>query len=97
MSIPYDNGVFITMHAVIPPERALPPPTSPLFFGAALQDYICRAGPGRQIMEGEEFKQHNVTIRDFDADHWLVFSKADEVCKELESWIEGTVLTKATL
>ena len=81
----------------IPPERAFPPQTAPVFFGGALQDYVCLASIGRRTMEGEEFKDHNVTIRDFDADHWLVFSKAGEICQELENWIKGAVVAKSSL
>ena len=80
---------------VIPSERAFPPKTSPIFFGAALQDYVCVAETNRRAVQVEDFKEHNVTIRDFDTSHWLILSKADEVCRELESWIESAVIGQA--
>lgn len=82
---------------VIPDELAFPPKTAPLFFAGALQDYLCLAEEGHQTMQIPQLKDHDVTIRDFDSDHWLILSKAEEVCLELESWIQGTVIPKAGL
>ena len=79
----------------IPPERYFPPKVCPVFYGAAKQDSLCLPQIGYDMMGDAGFKDHNVTIREFDADHWLILSKAEEVCEELEKWIEDTV-TPAT-
>lgn len=75
----------------VPPARILPPKTAPLFFGGAKHDFLCVAENGYTVFRSETFGEHDVTIREFDADHWIILSKADEVCREVESWIEGTV------
>ncbi|KAJ3556465.1 hypothetical protein NM688_g2016 [Phlebia brevispora] len=77
--------------AHVPADHALPPKSAPLFFGAAKNDYISVAAFGYSVFGNEEFKEHSVTIRDFDADHWLILSKGSEIARELGSWIEGTV------
>lgn len=71
--------------------------SAPIFFGAALKDYICIAEQAYERFAAEEFKNHNITIRDFDGDHWIILSHADEINKELKKWFEETVLPKANL
>ncbi|KAJ3557328.1 hypothetical protein NM688_g1530 [Phlebia brevispora] len=78
------------------PSAPSPPAHAPIFHGAATKDTNCVAANGHALFESEEFRQHSVTIRDFEADHWLIFSHAADICRELESWIEGTVV-KASL
>ena len=73
----------------IPKERYLPPTSSPIFFGASLKDYICVAAMQKGIMADPKFKDHNVTIREYDADHWLILSKASEIGPDLDAWIKG--------
>ena len=77
---------------MIPPERAFPPKTSPLFFGATLKDTVCVPEAGYHSMKSEPLKDHDVTIRDFDTSHWVMFEKPKELCQELESWLEGHVV-----
>ena len=36
-------------------------------------------------LESEGFP---VTVKSYDANHWLVFSKGEELVKDLEEWIE---------
>lgn len=72
-------------------DRYLPPTTSPIFFGAALKDYICLAPLQKRTFADPKFKDHQVTIRDFDADHWLILSHADEINKELDTWLESVI------
>ncbi|TCD69880.1 hypothetical protein EIP91_005957 [Steccherinum ochraceum] len=86
--------------AVIPPNRMFPPISCPLFFGAALRDPACVAELGKKTMRQDGLKNHNITIRDFDGDHWLMLypELAASVRRELLSWIEGVVgpsVTKA--
>ena len=71
----------------IPKERYLPPTSSPIFFGASLKDYICIADMQKGIMADPKFKDHDVTIHDYDADHWLILSHAKEICEDLEKWL----------
>lgn len=75
--------------AEIPPERAYPPKSAPIFFGAALNDYVCVPSRNIAAFKNEKFKDHQVTIKEYDADHWLILSKADEIARDLEAWIEG--------
>ena len=55
------------------------------------------AEAGYQVFSSEPLKDHSVTIRDFDGDHWIILSHADEINKELKEWMEGVVMTKANL
>ena len=80
------------MHAVsteIPKQRLVPPPTAPIFFGAATHDYICIPALGTAVLQGDEFKGHSITIKEYDSDHWVPLSKAEEVSRDLNAWIEG--------
>ena len=68
-----------------------------MFFAGAKKDYICRIETGRKIFEGDLFKDHQVTVREFDGDHWIMLSHADELNKELEEWLETSVIPKTSL
>ncbi|THH28593.1 hypothetical protein EUX98_g5603 [Antrodiella citrinella] len=78
--------------ATIPKSQLLPPLASPLFFGAALQDPVCLAAAGKAAM-ASRLPDHNVTIRDFDGDHWMLEypAIAEEVNRELHVWLETVV------
>ena len=43
-------------------------------------------------MSSDIFKEHKVTIQDFESDHWVILGIPDEVCQELATWIEDVVL-----
>ncbi|KAH8082845.1 epoxide hydrolase [Cristinia sonorae] len=79
--------------ASIPESRKFPPISSPLFFGAALRDAVCSAAMGKAAMTRDELKNHNVTIKDFDGDHWLLLhpETGKEVNRELDTWIQNVV------
>ncbi|TCD69879.1 hypothetical protein EIP91_005956 [Steccherinum ochraceum] len=79
--------------STIPADRMRPPVSSPLFYCAAEQDLVCVAKAGRMIMTGDGFKDHNVTIMDYDGDHWwpLYPGKAAEVSRAICVWIEKEV------
>ncbi|EKM52143.1 uncharacterized protein PHACADRAFT_151144 [Phanerochaete carnosa HHB-10118-sp] len=79
----------------ISPERRFPPASAPIFYGAAKHDYVCLPENGYAAFGAKEFGGHSVTTREYDADHWLILSRADEIVRDLETWIEGTVLAKA--
>ena len=76
----------------IPKERYLPPTSSPIFFGASLKDYICIADMQKGIMADPKFEDHNVTIREYDADHWSLLSHAREISSDLDDWLAKVVL-----
>ncbi|KAI0341823.1 epoxide hydrolase [Trametopsis cervina] len=75
----------------IPESRKFPPVNSPIFFGAAKEDRVCLPQIGYDQFAVEDFKGHDITIREFDGDHWIILSHADKINKELLSWIEETV------
>lgn len=72
----------------VPRSNQFPPSSCPIFFGAALQDYICTAAAGKHVFKRKEFANHDITVRDFDADHWLILSMPDQINRELGQWLE---------
>ena len=58
---------------------------------------MCLAQTGYAAFRAEPLKEHSVTTKEYDADHWLILSKADEIARDLEAWIDGTVLQKSSL
>jgi soluble epoxide hydrolase / lipid-phosphate phosphatase len=77
----------------IPPDRTFPPVTSPIFFGAASNDYVCLPAVGHAAFKKPQFRDHKITQKEYDADHWLILSKADEIAHDLEAWIEESGVT----
>ncbi|KAL4245655.1 AB hydrolase superfamily protein [Abortiporus biennis] len=75
----------------IPQTNLFPPSTSSIFFGAAKQDCICVSTDGVESFETDAWKDHKVTIREYEGDHWLILSCHEEVDKDLEEWI-GSLL-----
>ena len=75
--------------AEISPERAFPPPTAPIFWGAAKQDHVCVPAQGDDIFTANNFGEGQVTKKEYDADHWLVWSESETVSQDLIAWIEG--------
>ncbi|EJD35450.1 alpha/beta-hydrolase [Auricularia subglabra TFB-10046 SS5] len=59
--------------------------SKPVFFGAALQDYIGLADMNKA---GIAKIAPNLTVRDFDTGHWVYLEKPDEVNRELGAWLE---------
>ncbi|ETW76562.1 Esterase/Lipase [Heterobasidion irregulare TC 32-1] len=58
----------------------------PAFFGAALKDMIALPVIGKATVQAAA--KGPVTIREFDGDHWIVLSHADEINRELSAWLE---------
>ncbi|KAF9260805.1 alpha/beta-hydrolase [Marasmius fiardii PR-910] len=58
----------------------------PVFFGAALEDHVAIAALNIHITK-ELCK--NITVKEFQAGHWVQLQRADEVNKELEAWLGG--------
>ncbi|EKM57396.1 uncharacterized protein PHACADRAFT_255121 [Phanerochaete carnosa HHB-10118-sp] len=81
----------------IPYERLIPPASAPIYFGAAKHDYIALPKLGYTVFGKDEFSKHNVTQKEYDADHWVVLSKGDEIARDLDAWIESTVAAKANI
>ncbi|KIY46467.1 alpha/beta-hydrolase [Fistulina hepatica ATCC 64428] len=60
----------------------------PIFFGGALRDFVCLAEPAKMTFQGlsEDF-----TAEMFDAGHWLMLAKANEVNAALGKWIQHVI------
>ncbi|KAF8064072.1 alpha/beta-hydrolase [Lyophyllum atratum] len=59
----------------------------PVFFGAALKDYVCVAAIGKAV--SQQYCKGSLTIKEFDAGHALVWEEKNKVNKELLEWIKG--------
>lgn len=59
----------------------------PVFFGAALQDYICLDSLGKGSTA--RYCKGPTTIKSFDTGHWVMHAAKDEVSRELDGWIRG--------
>ncbi|EKM56424.1 uncharacterized protein PHACADRAFT_253530, partial [Phanerochaete carnosa HHB-10118-sp] len=64
-----------------------PPDNAQIYFGAAKHDYVCFPKTCYVSFTQEVFSRHFLTIKECDADHWLVLSHADEIARDLEEWI----------
>ncbi|KAI0073927.1 epoxide hydrolase [Panus rudis PR-1116 ss-1] len=73
--------------------RVVPPKSSPIFYGAALQDYICTSTAALKTLAREELKDHKITVKEYQADHWLILSEADAIKRDLSEWVENVVET----
>ncbi|KII93216.1 hypothetical protein PLICRDRAFT_35398 [Plicaturopsis crispa FD-325 SS-3] len=62
-------------------------PKAPVFFGASTKDQICLAAVGKASI-AMKCKGVN-TIKEYDADHWLILSHAEQLSADLLGWIEG--------
>ena len=82
-------SVLLTLVADIPEDRKYPPTTTPIFYGAARQDAICLATAATSVFRGSGFSDHQVTIKEYDAGHWLMLSHPDVINRDLEVWIDG--------
>ncbi|KAF7790085.1 hypothetical protein EIP86_001035 [Pleurotus ostreatoroseus] len=71
----------------IPPEHEFPAQNAPIFFAAAEEDYICTPGMAEAVWSLPEFKDHKITKKSYAADHWVIFSKAEQMCVDLEEWL----------
>ncbi|KAL4244179.1 AB hydrolase superfamily protein [Abortiporus biennis] len=83
------SGFSAKDDAKVPKSDYYPPASSPIFFGAARYDRICLPSIGVDLFESDAFKDHNVTVKEYDGDHWLILSHADQINRDLEAWITG--------
>ncbi|EKM56417.1 uncharacterized protein PHACADRAFT_207661 [Phanerochaete carnosa HHB-10118-sp] len=81
----------------IPSERKLPPVRAPIYYAAAKDDYVYPPKTGFASFTQEVFRGHSVTMKEYHADHWLILSHGEEIARDLEEWIEGTVAAKVGL
>ncbi|KAI0791407.1 epoxide hydrolase [Abortiporus biennis] len=83
------SGISAKDDANVLKSNYYPPASSPIFFGAARYDKICLPSIGIELLESDAFKHHQVTIKEYDGDHWLILSHADQINRDLEAWILG--------
>ncbi|EIN11755.1 alpha/beta-hydrolase [Punctularia strigosozonata HHB-11173 SS5] len=63
----------------------------PVFFGAALKDYVCLAPVGKAGMRQAATREELVTVIDFDTSHWIQLEAPEELNARLLEWIDGVV------
>ncbi|KZP16706.1 alpha/beta-hydrolase [Athelia psychrophila] len=59
----------------------------PVFFGAPTKDFICLAAPS--IAGVEAMCTGTKVIKEYDADHWLIFSHAQVLNEDLLDWLKS--------
>ncbi|TFY64338.1 hypothetical protein EVG20_g5975 [Dentipellis fragilis] len=62
----------------------------PVFFGATTRDYVCT--PAFDLLPLGRHAQGPLTVREFDADHWITLSHSPQVNAALLEWIGGLSL-----
>ena len=60
-------------------------------YAGGTEDSVCIPSMQKQTFEDARFKDHQITIREYDAGHWFILSHADELNADLAPWIEGVV------
>lgn len=78
----------------IPLDQEFPPKSAPIFFAAAEQDYICVPKLVNQVWDLPQFKDHKITKKTYAADHWVVFSKAEQLSIDLEEWLRQVTVKR---
>lgn len=76
----------------IPAERQFPPASAPVFYGGVKQDRICLFENALAVFDGPGFAGHNVTIKEYDSDHWVILSHADDIVSDLDAWLQDAGL-----
>ena len=66
----------------------------PVFFGAALQDFVCLAAVGKHAIQ--QFCPR-ATVVDFDTDHWVMLADPHNTNAELLKWIEALPINQSSL
>jgi soluble epoxide hydrolase/lipid-phosphate phosphatase len=83
---------MISLQTAIPEENYRI--KKPVFLGAATKDYICVAAA--QMMNAQKFCPQ-LTAKQYDGDHWIMWSHADQLNSDLLAWLESLPDGKATL
>ena len=89
--IPCNLLMYVSPKA-IPQSRYYPPTSSPIFMGAALRDRVGIAEVQKGYFTDPKFKDHNVTVREYDVDHWSLLSHAKDISSDLDDWLAKVVL-----
>jgi len=63
--------------------------SKPGFFAACANDCICLAAIGKQ--QSLTYVK-NLTVKDYDAGHWVQLEAPDQLNKDLEEWIQAIFL-----
>ncbi len=58
----------------------------PVFFGGCKQDYICLSAPAIATI-GQTCP--NVTVREFESDHWVQLAAPDQLNEALLAWVQN--------
>jgi len=82
----WTSGLVVEEDKLIPADRY--DIQQPIFFGGCKRDYVCLPALGQANLAKHG---KDVTYKEFDADHWVMLSHADEVNEELLAWIESKV------
>ncbi|KAG6829036.1 hypothetical protein H0H87_012823 [Tephrocybe sp. NHM501043] len=59
----------------------------PVFLGAALKDFVCLAPLQKAVLT--QVAKGPLTVKDFDAGHWLLWEEKEKVNQELLQWVQG--------
>ncbi|KAJ7620474.1 Alpha/Beta hydrolase protein [Mycena polygramma] len=78
----YATGVVALDDRFVPRENYII--KQPVFFGAAHKDYICVA---KVALVGMKDLCPNLTVRDYQTDHWVQLAAPDKVNADLLEWI----------
>lgn len=79
------SSYLISTSKDVPKENV--PIGKPVFFGSALNDPVCL--PATFKKNHNEFCA-NLTVRDYEAGHWVMLEAHEKVNRDLLAWIEGT-------
>ncbi|KAJ6474022.1 alpha/beta-hydrolase [Mycena vitilis] len=80
----YTTGAVAQDHQLVPKENYIL--KQPVFFAAAHEDYIC---PPQVALDGMRKWCPNLTVRDYQTDHWVQLAAPDQVNTDLLQWIEN--------
>jgi soluble epoxide hydrolase/lipid-phosphate phosphatase len=85
------------LHKLVDWSVVVPPAAydvaQPVFFGAAAQDYLCPPALQSALTSKHCRGLTDKSRKTYDGDHWIIFSHADEINRDLLEWIESLDLS----
>ncbi|EMD40596.1 hypothetical protein CERSUDRAFT_148764 [Gelatoporia subvermispora B] len=81
------NGMCVDDYKQIPQERYVV--QKPVFFGACKKDFVCLPALG---LANADKLCPNLTVKEFDTDHWVQLAAPDELNIALKGWIDSMVV-----
>ncbi|OCH86220.1 alpha/beta-hydrolase [Obba rivulosa] len=78
------SGLCVDDFKQIPPERYAV--QKPVFFGACKKDFVCLPALG---LANADKLCPNITVKEFDTDHWVQLAAPDELNRVLKEWVDG--------